>query len=147
MKTILVVLQSYLFLSISNIVFAQTNVENYNFEYIPEEDTIQKEKKELEYDFVDFDCDEPQFKGGYLKLFAFIKKHLVYPQSMSKICIQGNVIISFIVKKDGSLSDFKVEKSVHPDLDNEALRVVMLMPKWIPAIQGDEKVTLPIRFY
>ena len=69
---------------------------------------------------------------------------MVYPKSMGKVCVQGKIIISFIVKKDGSLIDFKVEKSLHPDLDNEALRVMKIMPKWIPGSISHDKVTIPI---
>ena len=92
----------------------------------------------------------PMFPGGPAALMEFIDSTKVYPISALKQYIQGRVIITFIVEKDGSLSKVKVIKSVHPALDKEALRVVKKMPKWIPGQQDYHKVRvryiIPVTF-
>jgi protein TonB len=64
--------------------------------------------------------------------------------------IQGRVIIDFVVERNGTLTNIRVVKSVNPALDKEALRIVKLMPKWIPGKQCDKKVRvkciIPIPF-
>ena len=69
---------------------------------------------------------------------------------MEEICVSGRVVVSFTIERDGSVTDAKVVKSLHPLFDKEALRVVNLMPKWSPAKENGEtkKVTynLPIPF-
>lgn len=93
----------------------------------------------------------PQFPGGGKKLMEFIASNLKYPESLDKsLNIQGRVIISFMIRKDGSIDDFEFVRRVHPDLDAEALRVVKLLPNFIPAtVEGkpvDCKFTLPVTF-
>jgi TonB family protein len=65
--------------------------------------------------------------------------------------IQGVVTVSFFVEKDGSLTEIKVTKSMSPPFDEEALRVINLSPKWIPAMKNNKfiksKYTVPIKFY
>ncbi|MBR4840239.1 MAG: energy transducer TonB [Paludibacteraceae bacterium] len=91
-----------------------------------------------------------EFPGGNDSLFSFLKEHLQYPAHARNEKIFGRVVVSFAVATDGSISDVKVERSVHPYLDREAVRVVTLMPKWIPAKEGEMAVrsrfTLPINF-
>ena len=92
----------------------------------------------------------PEFPGGAEGVFSFLKQNIRYPVVMMESKIQGKVIVQFIVKKDGSLSDIKIIRSIHPAGDREAIRVISLMPKWKPGIQEDEPVsvryTLPIKF-
>jgi protein TonB len=92
----------------------------------------------------------PEFPGGEQKLYEHISKNVLYPPLAIENNIQGNVIISFIVEKDGSIRHAEVLKSVHPLLDKEALRVVGSMPKWKPGKQKGKAVrvryNLPIRF-
>jgi TonB family protein len=92
----------------------------------------------------------PEFPGGTERLMSFISQNIRYPVAMMENKIQGTVIAQFIVKKDGSISDIKIIRSVYPKGDSEAIRVISLMPKWKPGIQEDEPVsvryTLPIKF-
>ena len=79
-----------------------------------------------------------------------MKKNLRYPADAVKDGIQGRVILTFIVEKDGRLTDIKLAKSVSPSLDKEAVRIVKSMPRWNPGMQDGKKVrakyTLPISF-
>lgn len=75
---------------------------------------------------------KPYYQGGDEMYRHYLDTHLKYPAIAAVKGIQGEVVISFIVEKDGSLSDFQIEKSVHESLDNEALRVISGMPAWIP---------------
>ena|SRR3569832_251645 len=79
---------------------------------------------------------EPEFPGGAKKLDRFLAKTIRYPASALKNHIQGEVLLSFIVEKDGSLSDIRVVNSVSKDIDAEAVRVMNLSPKWIPGMQN-----------
>lgn len=92
----------------------------------------------------------PEFPGGVQKLLDFISQNIQYPQTAMKQNVQGRAIVQFVIEKDGSLSNFNVLRSVHPDLDAEAVRVVKSMPKWKPGMQKGEpvrcKYTLPVMF-
>jgi hypothetical protein len=92
----------------------------------------------------------PCFKGGDVALLQYLGKTARYPQSAQKIKKEGCVIVSFIVEKDGSLSDFKVERAVDAALDAEALRVMKAMPNWLPGQQDGRFVrvryNVPLRF-
>ena len=92
----------------------------------------------------------PQFPGGSSKLFEFLSMNIKYPAEAEKNDVQGRVIATFVVEKDGEISNAKVVKSVHPALDAEALRVINSMPKWIPGMQNGEavrvKYTVPVTF-
>ncbi len=92
----------------------------------------------------------PNFPGGYQKMHEFIEKNLHYPKECAENGIQGRVIIDFVVERSGKLTNIRVVKSVNPALDKEALRIVKLMPKWIPGKQCDKKVRvkciIPIPF-
>lgn len=74
---------------------------------------------------------QPSFPGGTNALNTFIASNLKYPVFAQEKGIQGRVVVKFIVEKDGSISNVEVDRSV-PGLDNEAMRVVKAMPKWIP---------------
>jgi len=75
---------------------------------------------------------QPSFPGGTNALNTFIASNLKYSVVAQENGIQGRVIVKFIVEKDGSISNVEVDRSVDPGLDNEAMRVVKAMPKWIP---------------
>lgn len=93
---------------------------------------------------------DPQFPGGESALFAFIKENVVYPEQARKNLIEGVVYIEFVVGLTGAIEDIEVMKPVHPLLDEEALRVIGLMPAWSPGKQHNRAVrvryTIPIRF-
>ena len=92
----------------------------------------------------------PSFPGGTEKLFEYLKQHMRYPKVAEKDSIEGRVIVSFIVERNGKLTNFKVVKSPDPSLSKEALRVAKSMPKWKPAKQFGKpvrtKYTIPINF-
>ena len=94
-----------------------------------------------------YDCVEqmPFFPGGSQKLKEFIEENLRYPKELEETCVQGRVIVRFIVERNGKLSNVKVVKSVHPALDKEAIRIVKLMPRWIPGRQNG--ITVRVKFY
>ena len=92
----------------------------------------------------------PDFPGGMKALMDYLSKNVKYPVEAHAIGAQGRVIVSFTVKKDGSIADTKVERSVNPYLDKEAMRVIAAMPKWQPGKQKGEAVnvrfTVPVAF-
>ena len=92
----------------------------------------------------------PEFPGGAAEMMKFLSMNVKYPASAEKDSIQGRVIATFIVEKDGTVSSPKVVKHVSDDLDAEAVRVIELMPKWKPGRQSGREVrvkyTIPITF-
>jgi len=81
--------------------------------------------------------NSPHFPGGLAEMNKFLNSRLKYPKAAQRKSIEGRVVVSFVVEKDGSIlpESIKVEKSVHPLLDEEAIRVTKQMPPWIPASQ------------
>jgi TonB family protein len=75
----------------------------------------------------------PNFPGGFEALEKFKFSNINYPQELKNLGIEGNVIASFTITKDGSVSGIKIFKGVSPSLDAEAIRVLKLMPSWSPA--------------
>ena len=92
----------------------------------------------------------PYFPGGQELLLKYLAVNIKYPASAVKAKKQGRVIVTFVVQKDGSVTHAKVAKSIDPELDAEALRVVRGMPKWIPGTQLGKPVNvkyfLPVKF-
>lgn len=92
----------------------------------------------------------PEFPGGMVELMKWLTKTLHYPYWAQKRKIEGRVVVTFIINRDGSLADIKIAKSVDPLLDNEALRVVRLMPHWKPGMQNAKPCrtmfAIPIEF-
>ena len=99
------------------------------------------------YDLVD---EMPSFPGGLEELYKWIGSNVQYPAIAIDICIQGTVIVAFIVEPDGSVSNAKLVRSVDPCIDQEALRLVGQMPKWNPGKRAGVPVRvryyLPIKF-
>lgn len=98
----------------------------------------------------DIDDELPSFPGGDAKLREWIKKNMKYPSYAKNNGIEGQVLVVFIVEKDGSISNAEVSCGVDPSLDQEALRIVNKMPKWKPGTQNGVamrvKYRLPITF-
>jgi periplasmic protein TonB len=82
----------------------------------------------------------PEFPGGLTGFNNYLARTIRYPSDARAGNIQGRVIITMIVEKDGSLSNIKVVKGVYPSLDNEAIRVLKISPKWNPAMQNGHLV-------
>ena len=93
----------------------------------------------------------PEYPGGPKALMEFLNNNVQYPAEAEKAGIQGRVIATFVVEKDGSISNAKVVKSVDPLLDAEALRVIDAMPNWKPGMQNGKvvrvKYTIPLSFH
>ena len=93
----------------------------------------------------------PQYPGGPQALFKFLSENVRYPAEAEKAGIQGRVIATFVVEKDGSISQPTVVKSVDPQLDAEAIRVISAMPNWIPGKQNGKvvrvKYTVSLSFH
>jgi TonB family protein len=98
-----------------------------------------------------FEVEEmPEFPGGQLELRKFIAQTIKYPVIAQKNGIQGKVFVSFVVNKDGSVSNAQITRGVDPSLNAEALRVVMSLPAFKPGKQKGNVVavqyTIPINF-
>jgi len=94
----------------------------------------------------------PMYPGGKNALIEYLTYNMKYPEVARKQRIEGKVLCEFIVDKDGSITDVKVLRSGgHPSLDQEAVRVIKAMPKWLPGEQGGKKVrvryTIPLNFH
>lgn len=93
---------------------------------------------------------KPQFPGGDAAMYKWIGEHMKYPEAAAQAGIQGRVVVSFIVEKDGSVSNVKVLRGKDPDLDKEAVRVVRSMPRWQPGKMNGTPVRvtymLPLNF-
>ena len=106
--------------------------------------TQEKEDAALKEDkiyYAGYVAEEPSFPGGENAFSDFISKNLRYPIFAKEKGIQGRVQVSFIVEKDGSLTDFVITQSAHPSLDKEAIRVLQSMPKWNPGKHHGQFVT------
>ena len=92
----------------------------------------------------------PHFPGGEAALQAFLSSNTKYPVVAQENGVQGRVIVSFVVERDGSITDVRVVRSVDPSLDREASRVVRSMPRWSPGKQNGSavrvKYTVPVVF-
>ncbi|MFD3001113.1 TonB family protein [Pontibacter toksunensis] len=94
--------------------------------------------------------NKPVFLGGEQDMLMFLVRNIRYPVTAQRAGVQGMVVVSFTVMPDGSIGDIKMLKSLGYGLDEEAIRVVKLMPKWQPAISNNAPVAasyaLPVRF-
>lgn len=92
----------------------------------------------------------PDFEGGYAAMMQFIQANMKYPANARRLGIEGTVYVSFVVGKDGSISEAKVLRGIMAECDTEAIRVVNRMPKWKPGKQNGRNVnvrfTLPLKF-
>lgn len=104
-------------------------------------------KEEMVYDMPE---QMPEFPGGADALEQFINDNIKYPPEAKEKRIQGKVYVQFIVEKDGTLSEIKIRRGAHELLNEEALRVIKLMPDWKPGSMRGKKVrvryTIPITF-
>ena len=87
----------------------------------------------------------PAFPGGDSELMKFLKENMKYPPIAAENGVQGRVVVGFVVEKDGSITDVRIEKSIDPSLDREAQRVVKSMPRWIPGKQNGSPVRVKYR--
>lgn len=108
---------------------------------------IQEEDEQVIFQVVE---EMPHFPGGEQALMKWLSENIRYPVIAQENGIQGRVICQFVVNTDGSIVDIQVVRGVHPSLDEEAVRVIKSMPKWVPGKQRGKPVrvrfTLPINF-
>lgn len=90
-----------------------------------------------------FAGDKPTFPGGDKALNKYLLENVKYPDIAIENGVEGIVVIGFLVQTDGSLNDAKVVKFVDPDLEKEAIRVVLAMPAWIPADENGTPIEAP----
>lgn len=115
------------------------------------EDEVEEIMPPVDYDAIFTDPETmPEFPGGTAAIFQHIAKTMRYPLIAQENGIQGKVIVSFVVEKDGSISDVKVTKGVDPSLDKEAMRVIKTLPEFTPGkINGKlvrTSMSLPVTF-
>ena len=111
---------------------------------------VDEKPKEEETKVFDVVEQMPSFPGGDAELMKYLSTHIKYPVVAEENGIQGRVIATFVVERDGSITDVRVVKSVDPSLDKEAVRVTKAMPHWIPGKQNGSavrvKYTVPVTF-
>jgi len=109
--------------------------------------TVVAQKNQQVFDVVE---QMPEYPGGMPALIDYLTQNVKYPSDAEKQKIEGIVIATFVVEKDGSISNVEVVKPVFPSLDSEAIRVITGMANWTPGKQKGEtvrvKFTLPISF-
>lgn len=152
----------------TGILFSVTNYEsgkrNGKMIYYYSNGVVKRDESYKEGEFLDGKCfsstgeeieffpyeEDPKYIGGMSAFSNFLGTSIVYPEKAEKEGIQGRVLIGFVIDKNGEVIEEKVLKSVHPLLDQEALRVVKNMPNWIPGkIDGNPIKTryqVPINF-
>jgi TonB family protein len=142
MKSILVIITLNFLLAASLLGQKSKNLPGKDESCLYHYDSLQQRSI---YDFAD---EKAVFPGGERALFIFIQEHLKFP---GKDCAEGTVFVQFVVEVDGSISHKSVRKSLNPDLEKEAMRVVDQMPNWSPAkCEGKSVpylVTIPVKFY
>lgn len=124
--------------------------DNTVIDVAPVVETVQEEEVEEETKVFFVVEDMPEFPGGELALRKYINSNVKYPVIAQENGIQGKVYVTFVVGKDGSVTNARVARGVDPSLDKEALRVVNSLPKWKPGKQRGKPVnvsyTVPINF-
>ena len=117
---------------------------------VPEEQAAPSRTADIPEELFQVVEEMPEFPGGMQECMKFLGKNIKYPPQAIKNEIQGRVIVTFVIMKDGSITNAEVVRGVDPLLDKEALRVVNLMPKWKPGKQRGKavnvKYTIPVTF-
>lgn len=137
-----------LFSNCTNTGKEESTEEKAEVKYVPTE--VEPDTVDIANAVFDMVEEMPEFKGGNKALMDYLAANLQYPKGAETKGTQGRVIVQFIVNTDGSIDDAKVVRSVDPELDAEALRVINGMPKWKPGTQKGEpvrvKYTVPVVF-
>lgn len=112
---------------------------------------IKIESKVLENGVYEYVEEMPTYPGGMAAFMAFVQKNFKYPKGVEQEGIQGRIVCTLVINEDGSVSDVKVVKPVHPLFDAESIRVMESMPKWNPGRHEGKAVkvryTLPIAIH
>jgi len=105
----------------------------------PNTENITDEKTDKIYDFVSIE-KQPEFPGGIKKFYDYLSKSIKYPKLAQENNVQGKVFLSFIVEKDGALSDVQITRGLGSGTDEEAVRVISESPKWNPGLAEGKAV-------
>ena len=145
-------------------VFYRLPDKNWNDEFNILSDTKTSGTPEIRVEYIDVEKEgeinpdavylvtevSPEFPGGTQALLDYLKENVNYPAQCREAKIQGRVLVTFVVEKDGSIKNASVRKNVHPLLDAEALRVISAMPNWKPGMEHGTPVrvqyTVPVNF-
>ncbi len=127
------------------------SIETDDEEEIEEQIITQEEEKEVaEEEIFVFVEDQPGFPGGDEARLNYLRQNIKYPEMANENNIQGTVHVTFVVEKDGSVSNVKVLRGIGGGCDEEAVRVIKSMPRWTPGKQRGRAVraqfNMPIRF-
>ncbi len=120
-------------------------------EAIPEYTPIIMEEEEAADDYIFTIVEEqPEFPGGTEAMYKFLRDNMRYPTMAREAGIQGTVFVTFVVERDGAITNVEVIRGIGGGCDEEAIRVVRNMPKWNPGKQRNQPVrvqfNLPVRF-
>jgi protein TonB len=128
----------------------EMEVEDQEIKEDTEVEIVQREEVVEEEQIFTIVEEMPTFPGGEAELFKYLGKNIKYPQMATDAGISGVVYVTFVVGKDGKITDVKVLRGIGGGCDEEAVRVVKSMPPWKPGKQRGKPVTvqynLPIRF-
>ena len=102
---------------------------------------VKAQDKDKIYDFTSVK-QQPTYPGGISKFYDYLSKEIKYPAEAKKNKVQGKVFASFVVEKDGSLSDVRITRGLSKETDAEAKRVLLKSPKWKPAIHNGKPVRI-----
>jgi len=115
-----------------------------------EENKTKETKFEEEHEVFEIVESMPQFPGGDLELLKYFMNAIKYPEVAKENKIQGVVVLAFIVRSDGSITDIEISRDIGGGCGEEALRVAKTMPRWKPGIQKgvavDVEYKFPVRF-
>ena len=114
-------------------------------------DTLINDNNTTEKDSVYEITEEPaQYPGGLQAGMQFLAQNIKLPPEIMKLGIQGRVVAQMIIRSDGKVSDVKIIRSLHPDLDKEVVRVLETMPLWVPGKKDgkavNSQITIPVKF-
>ncbi len=125
---------------------ADENTQNVEYQKVEEEEVVDKQETEI-FQIVE---DQPDFPGGDESRMKFLQENIKYPQIANESGIEGRVILTFVVEKNGNITDIKVLKDIGGGCGEEAVRVAKIMPKWKPGKQRGKAVrvqfNMPIMF-
>jgi protein TonB len=138
------------FLPMDDINKTQTNPVDINPETSVEKQPVIVEEPEAKKELFIIAEEMPLFPGGDNERMKFLAQNIQYPQQASELAIQGTVYIQFVVDSKGNITDVKIMRGIGGGCDEEALRVVKIMPKWHPGKQNGKTVrvlyTMPVTF-
>jgi periplasmic protein TonB len=113
----------------------------------PKEQVIQQEAPKEIFTVVE---EQPSYPGGDEARIKFLQENIKYPEEAKELGVQGKVFVTFVVEVDGSITDVRVLRGIGAGCDEEAVRVVKSMPRWVPGKQRGQPVrvqfNLPIKF-